>query len=37
MKIRFNSGIIIHAVGEFGGREFFLSGNFPPTSMLVLL
>ena len=37
LEMRFNNGIIIHAIGKFRGKEFLLSEDFPPNSNLVLL
>ena len=37
MKMRFDYGIVTDAIGTFNGEELQVSGNFPPTTRLVLL
>jgi len=37
MKTRFDYGIKTDAIAELNGEKFWISGNFPPTTKLVIL
>ncbi len=37
MKTRFDYGILTDAIGELNGEQFWIAGNFPPTTRLILL